>query len=233
MDNKCKLIVTPQEKDIIFQLRQLDIQFSVEPLVIGDIQLYKNGTPHIIIERKAKTDLKASIHSNRYHDQKYRMLDTGIHRHNIIYLIENQQGDQANVWGAITNTLYRDQISVFKTKSPKESALFIRSLFHSIQKHDYFTNSETQAEYKEICIDQKKKDITNDNWFCMALSIIKGVSKNIAIAITTHYTSYTELQNVYIQNGDTVLSDIQIGKKKLGKVLSKRICHTLFDQVKK
>lgn len=229
----CKLIVTPQEKDIIFQLRQLDIEFSIEPLVIGDIQIYKNDTPHIIIERKAKTDLKASIHSNRYHDQKYRMLDTGIGRHNIIYLIENQQGDQDNVWSAITNTLYRDQLSVFKTKSVKESALFIRSLFQSVKKHDCFTPSSLKnEEHKEVFIDQKKKEITNDNWFCMALTIIKGVSKNMAKTITDQYKSYNELEKVYIQHGDTVLSDIQIGKRKIGKVVSKRICATLFDQVK-
>lgn len=226
-----KLIITPQEKQIIFEIRKLNIPYTIQPLTIGDIQIYKKNVPEIIIERKSKNDLKASIHSNRYKDQKYRMLDTGIQRHNIIYLIEDMKGNEANVWGAICNTLYRDQISVFKTKSPHESALFLQYLMKSVEKNNCYKcnsiNNGEQEEYKEIMIDQKKKSIDNTNWFMTSLSLIKGVSKQIAEKIVEEYANYEKLNKAYNENGEYALCNLQIGKRKLGKVLSQRIYDTI------
>ena len=65
-----------------------NINIEVLPLPIGDIILEYLGKEIIIIERKSAADLEASIKDGRYEEQSYRLSNSEVHNHNIIYLIE-------------------------------------------------------------------------------------------------------------------------------------------------
>ena len=71
------------------------INLHVSNLQLGDVTLklksvqdYENPEPDIIIDRKSISDLLSSITDGRYKEQSYRLQNSSLHNHNIIYLIE-------------------------------------------------------------------------------------------------------------------------------------------------
>ena len=219
------LVVTPQEKSILHELDILGVPYEVCPLDIGDIHIKKNGQTEIIIERKAKKDLLQSIHgSNRYHDQKRRMRETGIPLHNIIYLVE-QYHEHPTAWAAITNTLYRDKMSIMMTKHAKQSAVWLRYLKQSMEKHD---QGSRDTETSEVCIDKKKKHVQPDEWFMHALTLVRGVSVPIARSIVQQYPTYTDLYEVYKKGGRKALCKTKFNGRCY-PTITQRIAEYVFN----
>jgi ERCC4-type nuclease len=221
------LIITPTETQLIEECKNQNIQYIEKPLLIGDIHIEKNGKVEYIIERKSKGDLYASITSGRYNDQKQRMRDSGIETYRIVYLVENllyRKQQEKIIWSAITNTLYRDRMTVFQTKNIHESVKFLKSLLHTIQKE---TVGSRDAETATVNITQKKKHVTHDNWFSHSLTLIPRVSPIIATKILELYPSYDLLKSAYQLHGKDCLSDITIHSKRIGK-LSQQIGECLF-----
>ena len=218
------IIVTPQEKTIIENLTLLKVDHIVQPLDIGDIHIQKNNKVEIIIERKAKKDLLQSIvNSNRYNDQKRRMRETGIPFHNIIYLIEHFD-EHPIAWSAITNTYYRDNMSIMMTKNSKQSALWLSYMKKTMEKH---TPGERDEEMSQVFIDKKKKSISEHDWFMHSLTLIKGVSVSIAKEIVKKYPTYQDLYSEYKQNGPNALCNLKINGRCYPKI-TQRISKCIF-----
>ena len=79
-------------------------------LDLGDYVFYDevNNKPLLIIERKSLSDLEASIKDGRYKEQSYRLNESPIHNHNVIYLLEGAiiNYKDANFKNTLYSTLF-------------------------------------------------------------------------------------------------------------------------------
>ena len=83
------IIITPGEKTLLEEFNNRKITIITENLLVGDAHIRnEKGELVYIFERKAKSDLEASIKDGRYHEQKNRLIETGLCRKQIVYVIE-------------------------------------------------------------------------------------------------------------------------------------------------
>ena len=136
-----------RETDLI-QLCQLElakskssknnITIEVLPLPIGDIILEYLGKEIIIIERKSAADLEASIKDGRYEEQSYRLSNSEVHNHNIVYLIEgsliNRQNKQM-LYSSMFSLNYSKGFSVLRSTSIQETAYIICNMAYKLNKN--------------------------------------------------------------------------------------------------
>lgn len=118
-------------------LEHRKVNFEVRRLSVGDFlwicrdeQNKENEfvLPYIV-ERKRMDDLASSIKDGRFHEQKFRLSDCGLH--NKIYMIENK-GNNAhiglpltNLLQAATNTMVQSGFTVKFTDSNDDSMVYL------------------------------------------------------------------------------------------------------------
>lgn len=214
-----EIIVTPGENAIINSLQEFE-KINIKPLLVGDIHLLKDNKCAYIIERKAKDDLNASIKDGRYKEQKSRLIESGLPRKNIIYLIEGLKSTEKRVWSAICNSQHRDGFTIFMTRTPIESARYISHLANSLRQFDVNHNSEVNVEIK-------KKSITINEWFKYSLTLIPRCSLNIAEVIIKEYPTIDELKKANIDK----ISNLKHGKcnRRIGTKLATDIYETIVN----
>ena len=66
-------------------------------LDLGDVSFEKDGQVFALVERKTAFDLAASLCDGRYQEQSYRLLESGIPPHRIVYLIEGSLHKVKNI----------------------------------------------------------------------------------------------------------------------------------------
>lgn len=213
------IIVTPGEKAVIEAFEKLGVTIEIKNLLLGDIHICKGGEPVYIIERKAKSDLSASIKDGRYREQKSRLFQTGLPPEQIIYLIENLKVADNTVWGAICNTQCRDRCTVFQTKSTVETAEYISHLAKSVDK--FYNKTETP-----IKVDIKKRSCAPEDWIVQSLALIPKCSENVARVIVEKYPKMTDLK-LAIGEGHEAISNLKFGasQRRIGDKLAKDICN--------
>jgi ERCC4-type nuclease len=116
---------------------------SKKVLHLGDISIQEtDGTEICIIERKSLSDLLSSIQDSRYEEQSYRLTySSGLHTHNIIYIIEGEfttissVKDKKLILSIITSLSLYKGFSVFRTNSVKETAELIMCLTDKITRN--------------------------------------------------------------------------------------------------
>ena len=228
------IIIDPAEVKLIAAFKKLKFEFQTENLHIGDIVIRSGSVNMLIIERKAASDLNASIIDGRYREQKARLFNSGANRSQIIYLLENLKYNISNtdrVWGAIANMTIRDGVRVMSVKNIDESALLIVKLAKSIEKHKIWgvddpdaSDDQTQAP-ESINVDIKKKKVELDDWYVQILSLIPGCSTQIANAVATEYPTIESLIESIKNPTKGFIANIKLTpKRKIGPVLEKRIC---------
>lgn len=119
-------------------LTEKNVKFEVRRLSAGDflwICRDKDNREVIlpyIVERKRMDDLAGSIKDGRFHEQKFRLKDSGVP--NVIYLIESKGNNQflglpiSNLLQAGTNTQVHNDYSVKFTDSHADSMLYLSVL---------------------------------------------------------------------------------------------------------
>ena len=193
-------------------------------LEVGDIILYKESKPVLVIERKTLADLYSSIKDGRWKEQKCRLTNY-FPKEQIIYLIEDKHINlkcinMKIIYGAIINTLLRDNIKIMFSKSLDHTVLLINILLDRlINKSEFFDNSIKNIEYSDT-VKLKKKDNLNPQ-LCQQIQLaqIPGVSIKMAAIILEKYGTIKKLVSE-----ESIDPNIQITpKRKLGKVLAERI----------
>jgi len=239
-----ELVITPQEKSLIDSVNQLNkpdsnIKVVVESCNIGDGCIRSSGTIVYIFERKAKGDLLASIKDGRYKEQKSRLMATGLPPRQCIFLIEgleypsassSKSRDRTAIWSSITNSFHRDGFTVFLSQNSIESATYLLSLTNSVSKFELGATDE--AIEKPIITNKiKKSAITPKSWFTASLTLIPGVSEEIATVITTKYPSQLLIVNLIEDKGFPVLGDLRHGKsqRRIGDKLAEEIYNFLAE----
>lgn len=113
------------------------MKFEVRRLAVGDFLWIcrDESKPDVevvlpyIVERKRMDDLASSIKDGRFHEQKFRLSDCGLH--NKIYLVENRGNNThvglplPNLLQAVTNTLIQSEFAVKFTDSNEDSMLYL------------------------------------------------------------------------------------------------------------
>ena len=212
------------------------IVYSIHNLPIGDF-IFKNSDDIIyIIERKSIQDLSSSIIDGRFREQKQRLLDSIQYPEKIIYIIEGQYTyDQAisksTLNSSILNLMFKHKYNVIQTSNDLETYEILIMLYNKIINNEFEMCKDKNISVNKLI---KKSDIINDNILIHMLSVIPGISVNIAKKISEHYKSLPELIIKYNSlstqsDKEKMLSDIKVtNKRKLGAVLSTKIYNSLY-----
>lgn len=188
-------------ENLKFQKILIDEQYQiVKHLEIGDY-MFTDLTKNMdlfIIERKKIQDWISSIKDGRYHEQKIRLLSK-YPKERIMYILE---GDFDNydskkiLYSSVLNTMYRDNIRIFKTKNESETIDLLRYLYTKflnghveewLMEKQYNGQDYTNALLSQI-VTKKSGNQTKDKIFLAMLCCIPGISKNIAFQIVNLYS---------------------------------------------
>ena len=224
-----EIIIDNRENQLIKYLKDFEkLNFKTENLDLGDIQYKYDDNLIYIIERKTVNDLGASIKDGRYKEQKIRLLSNNTN--NIYYIIEGNINycetlSTKAILGSIVNMIFRDNIKIIYSKDIKQTVDIIIQIKHKYDTNKFNNNNQNNNKNDYIsCIKiNKKENLDKKTCNIIQLATIPGVSKNISTIILEKYNNLSNLINELTEHGELLLKDIELGKKKLGKVLSKRI----------
>ena len=158
-----------REKDIIQIFEEKGYNILLENLDLGDFQFIDltSKEPFIIIERKTYSDLSSSIKDGRYKEQKDRLLHSTKKSVRKIMLLEGLDKSKftlsdKTLEGVIINTIIRDNIHLYMSKSKDETVQFIENIILHLPK--YYTelkneiiHGETKIFNNEFSCKSKKK----------------------------------------------------------------------------
>ena len=194
------------------------LQADTKNLILGDITIEKDGQEVVIIERKTVADLAASICDGRYQEQSFRLLESTLDPHRIVYLIEGsldsvQSISKKALMSAMISLWFSKGFSVVQTASIDETVEFIQHLFEKTSKE-----CETKDYVSTIKI-KKKDKLTPENVDILMLSQIPTISTVTAKALLQTYETMFKLTQTLKENGDC-LTTFTYGEKK--RKLSKK-----------
>ena len=147
---------------------------------------------------------------------------------NIFYIIEGNKNKcktltYNSLLGSIINMLFRDNIKIINSTDINETYKII------IQIKDKYNNGKfkkidcDKSDYVSSIKTNKKENMDKNMCSIVQLSVIPGVSKKIAEVIINKYISLSNLIEEFKNNDNLLLANIELEKRKLGKVLSKKI----------
>ncbi|XP_043266273.1 crossover junction endonuclease MUS81 isoform X2 [Colletes gigas] len=152
----------PQHDATIKELSKLDIPFEIRHLKVGDfawIARCRDTNNELILpyiaERKRIDDLSASITDGRFHEQKFRLKQSGIEH--LLYIIEEHDKAQrltiphSSLIQASVNTLIQDGFSVKYTENHKNSMFYLSSLTRIL--NDVFKEKNLVGSKKEELVE--------------------------------------------------------------------------------
>src|SRR3990167_2062424 len=126
------LVIDYRESSLIDLLKRHGVAHSTRNLDVGDIVIEMSDCSEllVVIERKTLNDLASSIRDGRYREQKARIMATKAPRR--IYLIETSaiyQFSLDTIESALLNTLIRDGLGIYQTRSLEHTYQTISSIF--------------------------------------------------------------------------------------------------------
>jgi len=199
------------------------LQADTKNLILGDITIEKDGQEIVIIERKTVADLAASICDGRYQEQSFRLLESTLDPHRIVYLIEGsldsvQSISKKALMSAMISLWFSKGFSVVQTASVDETVEFIQHLFEK-------TSKESESKDYVSTIKIKKKDkLTPETVDILMLSQIPTISTITAKALLQTYETMFKLTQSLKENQDC-LTTFTYGEKK--RKLSKKSIENL------
>lgn len=213
-------------------LKELLAAEDVKALHCGDIHFVKeDGEAVLIFERKTASDLYSSIVSKRFAEQRERLKRLCLQNVKVCYILEGLPGrldgkQQNLIWGAIENLVLYHNMFILPTKDVEHTAAV---LTHMLKKaNEKPITLHTAYEPATVLEHTKKRTLTTANIFPAMLTTIPGVSETMAMTICERFACIKSLRDAWdaresLKEKEQVLTDISLGKRKLGKVLSKRI----------
>jgi ERCC4-type nuclease len=151
-----------REKDLIAHLDTAlgdEKVFRVCNLPIGDVVIGRdssNEVPtaediHCILERKTVSDMAASIRDGRYEEQSFRLNDSAVPNHNIVYVIEGDHCRELSLtnrycknkitpdvmYAAFTSVLFFKGFSLYNSRNTQDTTMFIVNSHRKLLKELY------------------------------------------------------------------------------------------------
>ena len=228
-----------------------DIKMKTQNLDVGDIIISNEKNEVLIIERKAVSDLIASIKDGRYSEQSFRLNGIDHENHNIIYLIEGSlkslTSEKQMAYSSIFSINYYKGFSVYRSENVSETAYILLNMCMKLQKEktkkpyyplkvkktdtkkEDLEQNEDEIEDKEeqkYCTVVKKKknsNITTENFGEIVLCQIPSVSSITAIAIMNEYKTINNLIDK-IKENENCLNEITTETSKGQKRKISKAC---------
>jgi len=192
------------------------LNFMIEALPIGDIIIEFSGKEVLIIERKSAADLESSIKDGRYEEQSFRLSNSVVPKHNIVYLIEGPVYNKPNksmLYSAMFSLNFYKGFSVLRSFSIDESAFLICNMAYKMQKEQKMpfykevsvgantsdtdnvgeTDVQKDESYCSVVKKVKKDNITPENISEIMLCQIPGISSVSALAIMAKFKTMSSL----------------------------------------
>lgn len=233
-----RIVIDYRESKLIDKL-QGRIQFQRDNLAVADIILYEGDVPRILIERKSLSDLSQSIKDTRFREQKRRMMDYSQQSRppaKIAYWVEGPLPPLTmkvsnlpvkTIYGAMINCIYRDNLTLYKTKDISETAdllVILGTKFLSAQE-PFKVFSENKDSTNAFPLQQsapvakKRGDFTALEGFQRILCQIPSISMTKAQAISSAYVSLQELvQTLGQETGENELETCKKRRSKLSDI---------------
>jgi ERCC4-type nuclease len=176
------LFVDYREKAILSRLKA-----ETKSLILGDICIEKDGQDIVIIERKTVSDLAASICDGRYQEQSFRLLESTLPPHRIVYVIEGSLDSPQSItkkalMSSIMSLWFTKGFSVVQTASIDETVEFIEQLYEKTCKEP-----SDPKDYVTTLKIKKKDKLTPETVDILMLSQIPSVSTVTAKALLQKY----------------------------------------------
>ena len=249
-----EIIIDYREKKLIKLMKsQLElyeyknIEIKVENLPLGDIIIKKNEKELLTIERKSINDLASSIRDGRYKEQSFRLNNTNIHNHNIIYLIEGDISMWSNSYSRIKpetlyvslfSLLYFSGFSVVRTISLAETGEFILRITDKLnrsknKKSYYDLSNDKVSDYIDVLKREKKNNITIENIDEIMLSQIPNVSISLSKILIEKYESIFNLKNKLEENEKCLDEIIIVNKNNEERKLNKTVKNNIIKYLLK
>jgi len=226
-----EIIIDNRENGLIKLLEKNNNKFEKKNLEIGDIQYVEKDKLIYIIERKTVNDLGASIKDGRYKEQKMRLLANN--NDNIYYIIEGNIDDcntlnRKALLGSIINMIFRDNIKIINSNDINDTYNIIVQIQTKYNDGKFKQVENNKDNYISSIKTNKKENMNKELCNIIQVATIPGVSKNISKTIIEKYGNISNLIEEFKKNDDLMLSEINLGKRKLGKSLSKKIYEYLI-----
>lgn len=227
------LIVDCRERALSKYFNALELKHTTETLPLGDIVIKNNeGQTLVLFERKTLQDLLSSIADGRYEEQSFRLMECGLVKHRIYYIIE---GNIENYVGKGSGLYSKSTIHscIYSLSFVKGFSLICsNSLTHTGDILDKFytkmlkegdVNGEGGAmkgSYLDSIKIQKKGNLTDQMVSVMMLAQIPKVSKTAAETIMKEYDYSIGSLVKALENDDTSLDTLkcQIANNKERKL---------------
>jgi ERCC4-type nuclease len=235
----CQLVIDTRERALIDELHKCGIPFQIKQLDLADIIFENCSAPLMVIERKTMKDLEQSNKDGRYREQRARLISNYVQKGiNVMYIIEGfgqPCGLPMNtVLSIFVNLIIRDNISVYHTRNVADSAKFLAKLKEKFEEHPsevlWGGKNTVSSEYLSTVKLRKKENLDSKGIFLLQLAQIPGMSVKSAEAIQVVYPTMISLCNACEEKGTDVVAEIIVGKRKIGKVVSKRIYESLIGK---
>ena len=199
------------------------LKAETKNLVLGDISIEKDGQDIVIVERKTVADLAASICDGRYSEQSFRLLESTLPPHRIVYLIEGsldsvQSIPKKSLMTAMISLWFSKGFSVVQTTTIDETVEFIQYLFEKVSKES------NEKDYVSTIKIKKKDKLTPETVDILMLSQIPTISTVTAKALLQTYETMFKLTQSLKENS-TCLDTFTYGEKK--RKLSKKSIESL------
>ena len=227
------LIVDCRERALSKYFNAIELKHNSESLPLGDIVIKNNeGQTLVLFERKTLQDLLSSIADGRYEEQSFRLMECGLDKHRIYYIIE---GNIENYVGKGSGLYSKSTIHscIYSLSFVKGFSLICsNSLTHTGDILDKFytkmlkegdVNGEGGAmkgSYLDSIKIQKKGNLTDQMVSVMMLAQIPKVSKTAAETIMKKYDYSIGSLVKALENDDTSLDTLkcQIANNKERKL---------------
>ena len=232
------IILDTRERDLIPLLQTP--QSVIKALPVGDCWIGISAEDQassppggLVIERKTVADLEASLTDGRYREQRTRLLAfCAEHKARALYCIEGPldrlggKKTQQELWCILNRLMLRYGVFVIQTDSIEDTAKYIRTLSSQLQQ-DPTVFQGTQLSYSDVTSFTKKGNKEDPTQFALAvLQQCPGISATAAKAILAEY----KILPAVFEASTEDLQKIQVGARKLGPVVAKRL-QSLFNGV--
>lgn len=226
---------------VLKEKSNINVTIIQKNLTIGDYIFYDeiNAKELLIIERKSLADLESSIKDGRYKEQSFRLNETHIHNHNIIYLLEGAIINYKNaefkstLYSTLFSLNYYKGFSVINVLNQTETCDLLIAIVSKLireNKPGFYCQPITStnlvnSEYSTTLKPTKKSHITKDNIFAIMLKQIPCISNVNALALVNEFKTMENL----LSSLKTDNSNFENIKLESGRKISKNIITALKE----
>lgn len=191
-------------------------------LTTGDFQVWRGGTAALVVERKTRSDLHASLLDGRFHTQRARMVrEFGSDK--VAYIIEGGTCWEESASAAEIGIVLRDRIPVLWSSGLDDTAALLARLSRcDVAPRDSPPSGELSVPTARSAQNSPEASLA------AMLRCVPGVSASRALLLSAKFGSMSKLVGRIAQDSDAVVADIasfraSAGKNAFGQALARRV----------